>query len=91
MKSFKILKSSQGWDNRWTYIKRGNTEAKLWVFTTPRMQFSWVEYTNEIFSMVFEKYFFDQVFYFYFGQQLQSMRVNYRLALKEEGVDAFVV
>ena len=39
---------SQGWEIRWTYIKTGTTEAKLWVFTTPRMQFSWVGYDNAI-------------------------------------------
>jgi len=43
-----INKISQGWQNRWTYIKKGTTEAKLWVFTTPRMQFSWVGYDNAI-------------------------------------------
>jgi len=37
---------SQGWDNRWTMIKSGGVQAKLWVFTTPRMQLSWVGYDN---------------------------------------------
>jgi AraC-like DNA-binding protein len=39
---------SQGWQNRWTYIKKGTTEAKIMVFTTPRMQFSWINYDNAI-------------------------------------------
>ena len=39
---------SQGWDNRWTYIKSGGVKAKLWVFTTPRMQLSGVGYDNAI-------------------------------------------
>jgi AraC-like DNA-binding protein len=134
---------SQGWDNRWTYIKKGGTEAKLWVFTTPRMQFSWVGYdnaimiessppvgsvqisfvrtdgicnvhnkkvekheliiinsgeetnyltsdSNEIFSLVFEKHFFDQIFYSYFGKQLKEMRVDYRLMLEEESINTFI-
>jgi AraC family ethanolamine operon transcriptional activator len=135
---------SQGWDNRWTYIKRGGTEAKLWVFTTPRMQFSWVGYdnaimiessppegsvqisfvrtsgvcsslnqkvekheliiiysgeetnylaneANEIFSLVFEKHFFDQIFYRYFGKALDDIRNDYRLNIEENGVDNFIL
>jgi len=135
---------SQGWDNRWTYIKRGGTEAKLWVFTTPRMQFSWVGYdnaimiessppvgsvqisfvrtsgvcnshnqrvqkheliivrsgeetnylandANEIFSLVFEKYFFDQIFHRSFGKDLDDIRSDYRLNIKENGVDNFIL
>ncbi len=39
---------SQGWQNRWTYLKKGTTEAKIKVFTTPRMQFSWITYNNAI-------------------------------------------
>jgi len=39
---------SQGWQNRWTYIKTGTTEAKIKVFTTPSMQFSWITYDNAI-------------------------------------------
>ncbi|OQX57958.1 MAG: hypothetical protein B5M52_06355 [Helicobacteraceae bacterium 4484_230] len=39
---------SQGWDNRWTYIKGGGVQAKLWVFTTPKIQLSWVGYDNAI-------------------------------------------
>ena len=134
---------SQGWDNRWTYLKRKVTEAKLWVFTTPRMQFSWVGYnnaimiessppigsvqlsfvrtsgvcsshnqkvedheliiiysgeeanylannTNEIFSMVFEKHFFDQMFYRYFAKELHQIRNSYRLKIEEESVDKLI-
>ena len=135
---------SQGWENRWTYIKRGGTEAKLWVFTTPRMQFSWVGYnnaimiessppvgsvqisfirtsgvcnshnqkvqkheliivrsgeetnylandTNEIFSLVFEKHFFDQIFYRFFEKDLDDIRSDYRLKIDENGVDDFIL
>jgi AraC-like DNA-binding protein len=39
---------SQGWEIRWKYLKKGGAEAKFWVFTTPRMQFSWVGYDNGI-------------------------------------------
>ena len=39
---------SQGWQNRWTYLKKGTTEAKIKVFSTPRMQFSWITYDNAI-------------------------------------------
>ena len=39
---------SQGWQNRWTYVQTGTTEVKLWIFTTPRMQFSKVDYDNAI-------------------------------------------
>ena len=30
---------SQGWEIRWTYIKTGTTEAKLWVFTHQECSF----------------------------------------------------
>jgi len=39
---------SQGWQHRWTYIQTGTTKASLLIFTTPRMQFSWVGYDNAI-------------------------------------------
>jgi len=134
---------SQGWDNRWTYLKRKVTEAKLWVFTTPRIQFSWVGYdnaimiessppigsvqlsfvrtsgvcsshnqkvedheliiiysgeetnylandTNEIFSMVFEKHFFDQIFYRFFGKELHQIRSNYRLKIEEKNLNQLI-
>jgi AraC-like DNA-binding protein len=135
---------SQGWDNRWTYIKRGGVEAQLQVFTTPRMQFSRVGYSNaimiessppvgsvqltfvrmnagicnthnrklqkyelvivkggeeanylasdasEIFTLVFETRFFNQVFYSYFGMELERMRSNYRLRIDPDKVDRFL-
>ncbi len=127
---------SQGWQNRWTYIKKGNTEAKIKVFTTPRMQFSWITYNNaiminssppygsvqlsfviaqdlcninnkkiqgnelyvvesgeesnylannanEIFTIVFEKDFFNKIFYQYFGKNLKEICINNRIHLKE--------
>jgi len=43
-----VNKISQGWQNKWIYIKKGTTEAKIKVFTTPRMQFSWITYDNAI-------------------------------------------
>jgi AraC-like DNA-binding protein len=39
---------SQGWDNRWRSVKSGGVNAQLWFFTTPRMQFSWIGYSNGI-------------------------------------------
>jgi len=139
-----INELSQGWDNRWTYIKRGGTEAQLWVFTTPRTQFSWVGYdnaimiegspprgsviisfirtdgvcnshhqkveggeliivrygedvnylasdANEIFTLGVEEQFFDQAFYRYFGKFLEEMRLDYRLAMEETYVNAFIL
>jgi len=138
-----INEVSQGWQNRWTYIKKGTTEAKLWVFTTPRMQFSCVDYNNaimidssppvgsihlsfirthglcntnyqkmykhelvvvesgeetnffanqrnEIFSIVFEKSFFNMLFYQYFGENFKKIRLNSRFFLKEDRVDNFI-
>jgi len=135
---------SQGWQNRWSYLKKGGTKARLWVFTTPRMQFSWVGYdngimiesspplgsvqvsfvrtkgvcnshhkrvekyeliivkggeeanyiasdVNEIFSLVFEQNFFEQTFYQYFTRHLEQMRSDYRLEIREEGLDDFIL
>ena len=139
-----INQISQGWDNRWTYIKQGGVEVGLWVFTTPRMQFSRVGYdnaimiessppvgsiqlsfvrtegicnthnqklekyeliivkggeetnylangANEIFSMVFETDFFSEIFYRYFSEAFESVRSDYRLRIKEESVDTFLL
>ena len=129
-----INEVSQGWQNRWTYIKKGTTEVKVWIFTTPRMQFSCVDYNNaimidssppvgsihlsfirthglcntnhqkmykhelvvvesgeetnffanqknEIFSIVFEKSFFNTLFYQYFGDDFKKIRSNSRFFL----------
>jgi AraC-like DNA-binding protein len=39
---------SQGWDNRWKRMQSGSIQAKLWVYTTPLMQLSYVNYNNGI-------------------------------------------
>jgi len=134
---------SQGWQNRWTYIKKGTTEAKLWIFTTPRMQFSWIGYDNaimiessppkgsvqvsfvrtqgvfnlnqkvthnhelivvyggedtnsiistdnEIFSLVFEETFFDEIFNRYFSKHINSIRKDNIIILKEDNLSFFI-
>jgi len=44
----RINEFSQGWDNRWIHIKKGITQARLKIFTTPRIQFSSMSYSNGI-------------------------------------------
>jgi len=39
---------SQGWDNRWQKVHSGDLQAKLWIYTTPLMQLSWIHYNNGI-------------------------------------------
>ena len=44
----KINQVSFGWDNRWTQIHPGDLEITMKMFNTPRLQFSWMTYTNAI-------------------------------------------
>jgi AraC-like DNA-binding protein len=144
-RDLEIIKNiSQGWDILWTYIKAGGTDASIWVFTTPRMQFSKVLYNNaimiessppvgsvqlsfirtkgacsshnqklkdnellviysgeetnyvagdanEIFNLVFEKDFFDDIFYRYFDRHVAEMRSEYRLSMREDGINSFIL
>jgi AraC family ethanolamine operon transcriptional activator len=39
---------SQGWDNRWQRVQSGNISAKLWLYTMPLIQLSWIKYNNGI-------------------------------------------
>jgi AraC-like DNA-binding protein len=39
---------SKGWDNRWKKMQSGNIQAKLWIYTTPLMNFSYVNYDKGI-------------------------------------------
>ena len=134
---------SQGWQTRWSYLKRGTTKADLRIFTTPRIQFSNVNYSdaimiessppdgavqvsfikskglcnvngqklqkyelviiegneesnylsdsyNEIFSIVFESAYFHKIFYAYFGRALDTLRMEYRLVLQEQGISQLI-
>jgi len=40
---------SSGWDNRWSQLKPGKVNVKIGMFHTPRLQFSWMAYSNAVF------------------------------------------
>jgi AraC-like DNA-binding protein len=45
---------------------------------------------SEIYTLVFEKHFFHQMFYRYFGIQFDEMCVDHRFLMEEEGIDEFI-
>lgn len=44
-----INEISGGWDNRWNQVKRGEVQIHTHLFNTPRVQFTWMSYTDAIF------------------------------------------
>jgi AraC family ethanolamine operon transcriptional activator len=45
---------------------------------------------SEIFTLIFEKHFFNKMFQHYFGMQVEKMAIDNRLSIEEQGVDEFI-
>jgi len=40
---------ARNWDNRWLQMKRGNVQVDLKLLHTPRMEISWISYSNAVY------------------------------------------